>query len=514
MRNIWGRLARMVSLVSLGFGLVVAGGIPRSASADANSPMALVYLSGFDPATRLSLLDRVAGRVDVISPDFFTVKADGSLSVRVDDRLVRAAHDCGLQVVPFVGNDWNRDAGRQALAGGSDLARQLADLVVQHGLDGIIVDIENLTASDRDELTSFVRALRGELPASKQLGAAVPAVLGPDVTGWEASYDDPALASLCDYLTVMTYDESVQGSDPGPVAGGPWVEKSVQYMLTRIPRDKFLLGVPLYGRRWVDGSGGDAVSFPAVSRLVAATGVFPAYDPVQQTMHLGYDAGGAWVDVYYDNRASIAAKLSLVSKYHLRGGFAWSLGQEDPSVWDVFRSAMSGVPFPDIAGSYARPAILQLWKQGWVRGKEDGLFHPDQPVTRAESAAMVVRALHPSDSAGAPGFTDVPPGYWAYGAIHRAQAAGWVRGMGNGCFEPDRSLTRAEGAAMIARAFGLTASGSSGFPDLAGSWADGAVAALRMKGIVTGWPDGFFHPDALLTRGDLAVMVARAMGLF
>ncbi|MBE3551778.1 MAG: S-layer homology domain-containing protein [Kyrpidia tusciae] len=506
------RIAPAVAAVVLAVEAIFAVGAGTPASAGLGSPVSLVYLSGFSREARLGLLDRIAGNADVVSPDFFQIQPDGSLANYVDDGLVQAAHDRGLEVVPFIGNDWNREAGRRALENGPALAAQIAGIVSGRNLDGVIVDLENLTVADRGALTAFVQALRNDLPPSKQLAAAVPAIQGPVQSGWVAAYDNQALAALCDYITVMTYDERVQGDPPGPVAGDPWVEQSIRYMLTQIPREKFLLGVPLYGRRWVNGWGGASISYPAISRLVSQIGGEPNYDPVQKTMHYGYSSGAGRVDIYYDNRTTIAAKLSLVAKYGLRGGFAWSLGQEDPSVWGIFRRAMGGGPFPDIFNIGAEPAILKLWEKGWVHGDSDGLFHPNRAVSRAEATAMLVNALRPVPARFA-GFSDVPRGHWAYEVIGRAQAAGWVHGVGGGRFEPDRAVTRAEGAAMIAKTLGLSASGGSGFPDLKGSWAEGSVAALRAKGIVAGFPDGLFHPDQPLTRGDMAVMVARAMGL-
>ncbi|QJC50489.1 metallophosphoesterase [Paenibacillus albicereus] len=116
----------------------------------------------------------------------------------------------------------------------------------------------------------------------------------------------------------------------------------------------------------------------------------------------------------------------------------------------------------------------------------------------------------------APQFSDVKPGHWAVGAISRAAALGIVTGDADGRFRPDAGVSRAELAAMLGRALGWTDSGNAGrFADAAKipAYARGYAAQSAATGIIGGYADGTFGPQRTLTRAELAAVLARAAGL-
>lgn len=104
-------------------------------------------------------------------------------------------------------------------------------------------------------------------------------------------------------------------------------------------------------------------------------------------------------------------------------------------------------------------------------------------------------------------------GHWSQDEVEALASKLIVEGTGADKFEPTRAITRAEFAAMIVRALGLEANGSTDkFSDVASSaWYAGAVAAAADAGIVQGDTAGTFRPSAVITRQELAAMVVRAM---
>jgi hypothetical protein len=114
----------------------------------------------------------------------------------------------------------------------------------------------------------------------------------------------------------------------------------------------------------------------------------------------------------------------------------------------------------------------------------------------------------------APVFSDVSASYWGYAAISSLSSKGIVSGYPDGSFKPEASITRAEFATMLVKALGLDTTGTTGqFTDVTtGSWYNGAVNAAVHDGLVSGTGDSLFAPNALITREQMAVMVSKALG--
>jgi len=159
--------------------------------------------------------------------------------------------------------------------------------------------------------------------------------------------------------------------------------------------------------------------------------------------------------------------------------------------------------------------VAVLAEAGISVGYGDGTFRPAADVSRAEIAAMIVRALGESVSASGGTFGDVADGAWYAGFVNRLAELGVVSGRTDGIFDPDGEVTRAELAAMLVRALGESPSTSlAGFSDVpADVWYAGFVARLAELGVTVGYGDGTFHPDAPITRAEVAAMLVRAFDL-
>lgn len=99
---------------------------------------------------------------------------------------------------------------------------------------------------------------------------------------------------------------------------------------------------------------------------------------------------------------------------------------------------------------WSKDQIGYMREKGIVKGYLDGSFKPDQPVTRAEFAAMASRFDNLSDG-GNMKFSDVDSNYWAAKYIYSAAKKGWVKGYEDGTFRPNQFITRAEVVAVTNR---------------------------------------------------------------
>jgi hypothetical protein len=111
-------------------------------------------------------------------------------------------------------------------------------------------------------------------------------------------------------------------------------------------------------------------------------------------------------------------------------------------------------------------------------------------------------------------FSDVSSRFWGYNIITSMSSQSIVSGYPDGTFKPNAAITRAEFAAMLVKALGLSAAGTTGtFTDVsADAWYYGSVNAAVYNGLVFGMGNNMFEPEALITRQEMAVMVAKALG--
>ena len=111
------------------------------------------------------------------------------------------------------------------------------------------------------------------------------------------------------------------------------------------------------------------------------------------------------------------------------------------------------VSFADVAeDSWYYTAINTLASLGFLGGFPDGLFHPEESITRAQFSAIIVRLA--VISPGTVRFSDVPETHWAYDYVNTAAAHGWIQGVGNDLFEPERNISRAEAITLVNRMLG------------------------------------------------------------
>lgn len=199
----------------------------------------------------ISLVKRTNGALNEVSPSYFDLDDNGNLQLNtINSKLVLSMHNQGITVVPFLSNHWDRNKGRKALQNRESLTTQIVQAIMKYDLDGVNVDLENLTEIDRDNYTEFVRTLRNKLPANKVLSVAVAANPNGWNTGWQGSYDYKQLGTIANYIILMAYDEHYEGSDEGPIASIEFVEDSIKHALKYISCDKLVLGVAFYGRYW------------------------------------------------------------------------------------------------------------------------------------------------------------------------------------------------------------------------------------------------------------------------
>lgn len=176
--------------------------------------------------------------------------------------------------------------------------------------------------------------------------------------------------------------------------------------------------------------------------------------------------------------------------------------------------------FTDVGSSYwARPFIESLAADQIIAGFPDGTFRPDQPVTRAQFAAIVRNAFDQPLDRTAPRFSDVSSNYWASAAIADAYGQGFLSGYPNGAFQPEQQIPRVQ--ALVALANGLDYSPRGSVNEVLGvyrdrgqipSYGEGPVAAATENRLVVNYPNvDTLQPQRTATRADVAAFIYQAL---
>jgi len=202
------------------------------------------------------------------------------------------------------------------------------------------------------------------------------------------------------------------------------------------------------------------------------------------------------------------------------------VGEDEVALYSTTNSlyAVIDVPaksFADLVNHWSEKDVTKLANKLIVEGTGAGKFEPNRDVTRAEFAAMIVRALGLEATEKAP-FSDVADSAWYAEAVAAAAEYGIVNGYTDGTFRPNNKITRQELAAMVVRAQKLAgkevvlsgaevASLLSGYKDAGkiGAWARTELAAAIKAEIVKGRSSNTIAPTATATRAEAAVMILR-----
>lgn len=171
--------------------------------------------------------------------------------------------------------------------------------------------------------------------------------------------------------------------------------------------------------------------------------------------------------------------------------------------------------FNDVPNTHwAKKEIADLSDAGIITGYSNGYFKPENTLTRAHAAVLLVRAMGISTAnVTDPGYKDVSTDHQYYKEIAAVKQSGIMSGKNNNTiFDPNGTLTRAQMAAILTRAYGLEGTITPAFNDVSAEyWAYKEIHALAASGITTGYKaDHTFKPNNFVTRAQFSAFIHRA----
>ncbi len=308
---------------------------PTPNSAPPSHPVITAFQPSWDDHT---VLDASKAAISTVAISGIDIAAGGAaVTTPAADVLsqLKHAHQLGKKAEVLLlnyqaGTGFSDDVAKSMLstkANRDAAAASLAGVVSQYGFDGVMFDLEELSAGDAGDLTAFAAALRADVGPGIHLDAA----LQPSTNaGGYASrgYDIAGLLKSLDNVTVMAYDQhgTFNPTNPGPIGELSWQRKVLAALLLTAKPGQVDLGVAGYGYRWA-ADGTHTVGDVRARRLVAAGQVTPTFD----------DRRGEWTATLADGQVfwwadarSIALREQLAASLGLHGVAVWSMALSDP----------------------------------------------------------------------------------------------------------------------------------------------------------------------------------------
>jgi spore germination protein len=308
------------------------------------------YIEPTTTETERATIDEVGRFLTYISPFSYFVRADGTLTPMEDTTIIstgRQYRNAPLMVIAnFAGGTFDTDLAHTILTN-DNIQQTLINNVIQtmrsKGYYGLNIDFERVLPADRQLYNNFLRKV---VAALHPLNYVVSTALAPktseaQVGPWYEAHDYRAHGEIVDFVILMTYEWGWSGGPPLPVAPINQVRAVLDFAVSVIPRNKIMMGMPLYGYNWTlpyvqGGPFARRVSPQAAIALAHRYGANIQYDQQSQSPFFNYyDENRRNHIVWFEDARSVQAKLIMANEYGLRGVSYWVLGVSFPQNWAV-----------------------------------------------------------------------------------------------------------------------------------------------------------------------------------
>jgi spore germination protein YaaH len=286
--------------------------------------------------------------VNVVSPTWFSlVGNDGSINNLASLEYSQWAQSKGYQVWGLFSNSFDPVLTHEALKDFETRQKiivQLLHFSQMYQLQGINFDIENVKQEDGPLVTQLMREATPYLHEAGLVVSMDITFYAGENNNWSSFYERSKLAGIVDYLIIMAYDEH-SGSSPvsGSVSSLPWVETNLQNLLKEVPKEKLVLGVPLYSRLWKEQLNEDgtttvssqAMPMTKVKEWLAEKGLQPVYDEASGQNYAEYyaDDEKATYKIWIEDELSLSKRANIAAAYQLAGVASWSRLFGDQTAW-------------------------------------------------------------------------------------------------------------------------------------------------------------------------------------
>lgn len=422
-----------------------------------------------------------------------------------------------LSVANFNTSVFDTTTAANILNSGSAMDALVAEIIAvaqENKLKGVNIGFEHLPAAGRNNFVQFLTKLNAALDSRGMVLMTTVGAYFKAADEAASFYDYGAIANVSDYVHVILYDDNSdtaynqgQISAPGVVSDMVRIDRVLKYVVNRIPAGKVILGTGSFG---VDF---DTTAHQAVDTdrpiLVGLSGGNISEQAGTAAGNFSYtDGSGHAHTVYLETDNGIRARLLRCYRYGLCGASTYYLGSEHPALMqnatslsgnktEVMNAVRAGLVPANLRGMYTSPI---------TRAQFCDVIAAMITAKSGKSLSDFLQEKGVSANAGK--FTDTKSAN-----VLAAAALGIVNGRGNGLFAPNDTITRQEAAAMLtrlAKCLGKSTGGAAmNFADTANlaNWAKEGIGYISSvadpasgKRVMNGTGSGRFSPLGIYTR--------------
>ena len=276
----------------------------------------------------------------MISPTWFALSDNkGNFSSLATEEYVTAAHAKGLKVWGLI-NDFDTKISLKKILGRTsirtNLVNNLVSAAIRYKLDGLNIDFEKITKETAPAYLEFLRELVLQCHANG-IVVSVDDYLPTEGTSY---YNWAEQGRVADYVIFMAYDEHYAGSETcGSVSSLPFVNDGVELGLKYVPKERTVVALPFYTRRWktkmdnkVEGKP-DVYGMNSAEVMLQNNEAAKTWDEETGQYYSEFKYQGYTYKIWLEEETSLDKKLETVFGKEVAGAAFWKLGFERPVTW-------------------------------------------------------------------------------------------------------------------------------------------------------------------------------------
>lgn len=276
---------------------------------------------------------------DILSPVLFRMDENGDFEHLSSKEFTDSIN---LEIWGVFTNGFDPDITRGVMQDAekrSSVCDEIVSLCAEYEIEGANIDFENMYSDDRELFSEFIKELSEKLHENGKILSVDVTKINRGSMFYSMCYDRTEISKYADFVILMGYDQYPRTSKvPGPVSGIDWVENAISDMLSEVPTEKFILGIPFYTRLWEEKDGtvvsSNAISMTESENIKIENGLTAIKDDSGLDYFEFYKDGSKF-SVWQENENSLNLRIELAKKHRLKGIACWCLGFENEKADEI-----------------------------------------------------------------------------------------------------------------------------------------------------------------------------------